>query len=75
MCPIAQSDGHDPPGLINELVPSVTAVIYEIFVGPEDAVRKPVVAHVLPDVFDWVELRRFRRHGDDGDIGWHDQTR
>jgi hypothetical protein len=45
--PLAQSDGHDAPGLIDELVPSVAAMVDEIVVGFEEAVREPVVAHEL----------------------------
>ena len=75
MCPFAQSNGHDAPGLIDELVPSLAAVIDEIIVGFEDAVREPIIAHVLPDVFDRVEFWRFRRQGHDGDVGRHDETR
>ena len=75
MGPLAQSDGHDAPGLIDELVPGVAAVIDEIVVGFEDAVREPVVAHELPDVLDRVELGAFRRQGDNGDVGRHDEAR
>ena len=75
MRPLAQSNGHDAPGLIDKLVPSLAAMINEIIVGFEDAVREPIIAHVLPDVFDRVEFRGFRRQGDDGDIGRHDETR
>src|SRR5436190_1106477 len=39
--PMAQSDGHDAPGLIDELVPRHTAVVDEIVVRFEDAVRQP----------------------------------
>ena len=35
---MAQSDGHDSPGLIDEIVPSLAAVVDEIVVGFEDAV-------------------------------------
>jgi len=35
--------------LIDELVPSLAAVVDEIVVGFEDAVGEPVVAHELPD--------------------------
>lgn len=38
MCPLAQSDGHDAPGLIDEFVPSVAAVVDDILVGLEDPV-------------------------------------
>ena len=75
MCPLAQSDGHDAPGLIDELVPCLAAVIDEIIVGFEDAVREPVVAHKLPDILNRVELGAFRRQGEDGDVGRHDEAR
>ena len=50
-------------------------MVDEIVVGFEDTVRKPVVAHKLPDVFDRVELRTFRWQGDNGDVGRHDEAR
>ena len=75
MRPMAQTDGHDPPGLIDELVPCLTAMVDEIVVGFEDAIGEPVVAHELPDVFNRVELGAFRRQGDDGDVGRHDEAR
>jgi hypothetical protein len=49
-------------------------VIDNIVVGFEDAVREPVVAHVLPDIFDWIEFRAFRRQRDNGDIGGNRQS-
>ena len=61
MSPMAQPDGHDPPGLIGELVPSIAAMVDEIVVGFEDATGEPVVAHELPDVFHRVDLGGFRR--------------
>ena len=42
---------YHPPGLIDELVPRHTAVVDEIVVRFEDAVRQPVVTQELPDVF------------------------
>jgi|SRR5215510_2178910 hypothetical protein len=74
MRPLAQSNGHDAPRLIDQLVPGFAAMVDEIVVGFEDAVRKPVVAHELPDVFDRVELRTFWRQRHDGDVGWHDKA-
>ena len=47
MRPLAQSDGLDAPGLIDELVPSLAAVIDEIIVGFEDTVGEPIIAHEL----------------------------
>ena len=75
MRPLAQSDGHDAPGLVDELVPCLAAVIDEIVVRFEDAVREPVIAHELPDVLDRVELGAFRRQGDNSDVGRHNEAR
>jgi hypothetical protein len=38
MRPISQSDGHDAPRLISELVPGVAAVTDDVVVVQEDAV-------------------------------------
>ena len=75
MGPLAEPDGHDAPGLVDELVPCLTAVIDEIIIRFEDAVGEPVVAHKLPDVLDWVELGAFRRQGNNGDGGRYDEAR
>ena len=72
---MAQSDGHDVPGLIDELVPRLAAVVDEIVVGFEDMVGEPVIAHELPDILDRIELGAFRRQGDDSDVGRHDEAR
>jgi hypothetical protein len=61
---IAMSDGHDFPGLIDQGVPGVTAVIDDVVERFEDAVRQPVLTHELPDVFLAVELGACR--GDNG---------
>jgi hypothetical protein len=74
VCPLAQSDGHDAPGLIDELVPGVAAVVDEVIVGLEDAIGEPVVAHKLPDVFDWIELGAFWRQRNDCDVCRHDEA-
>lgn len=73
MRPIAQADGHDDPGLIDQLVPGVAAVIDDITVGVEDAVGEPVLPHELPDVLDRVEFGAFWRQRDEGDVGWHNE--
>jgi len=57
MGPIAQSDGHDLPRLIDETVPSAAGLIDDVVVVLEDAVRQPVIAHELPDILDWVQFR------------------
>jgi transposase len=54
--PTAQSDGHDGPGLLDELVPGIAAVIDEVIVAGKYPVGEPVVAHELPNVFLRVEI-------------------
>ena len=71
---MAEPDGHDPPGLIGELVPSIAAMVDEVVVGCEDAIGEPVVAHELPNVFHRVEFGGFWRQGDDGDVGRHGEA-
>src|SRR5215217_3838258 len=61
MSPVSQADGHDKPRPISELVPRLAAVVEDVWVGGEDPVRDPVLAHVLPDVLGRVQLRRLGR--------------
>ena len=75
MRPLAQSDGHDAPWLIDELVPCLTAMVDEIVVGFEDAIREPVVAHELPNILDRIELGAFWRQSDYRDVRRHDEVR
>ena len=74
MRPLAQPDGHDLPRTVEERIPGIAAVIDDIVVGFEDAVREPVVAHILPDIFDRVEFRAFRRERENGDVGGNEQS-
>ena len=74
MGPVTQSDGHDAPWLVSELVPALAAVGDDVVVGFEDAVREPVVAHELPDVLDRVELRRAWRQGQERDVAGDDEA-
>jgi hypothetical protein len=73
--PFAQSDGHDSPRLIGKLVPCFTAMVDEIVIRFENAIGEPVVADELPDVFHRVEFGAFRRQGDNGDVGRHNEAR
>ena len=57
--PVSQTDGHDAPGLGDELVPGIAAVIDDVALGVEDTVGQPVIAHKLPDVLDRVQLGAF----------------
>lgn len=45
--PVAACDGHDFPGLIDEGVPGIAAVIDDVVEGFEDTVRQPVLSHEL----------------------------
>ena len=71
MRPIAQSDGHDGPGLSLQPIPSIAAVIEQSIVVVEHAVGQPVIAEILPDVLLWVQLGTLRRQRHDSDIGRH----
>ncbi len=59
MRPFAPADGHDAPWLIDEAVPGEAAMVENVLVGSEDPVRKPIVAHELPDVLDRIQLGAF----------------
>src|SRR6266571_7126437 len=72
MRPIAQADRHDGPWLVDELVPSKTAMLKDVVVGAEDAVGEPVVADELPDVFNRVEFRAFGRQRHERDVRRHE---
>ena len=73
MRPIAQSEGHYAPWLVDELVPSVAAVVDDVVVGFENAVREPIVAHELPYVLGRVQFGAFGRQGKNGDVFGHGQ--
>lgn len=73
MRPPAHFARHDAPGLIDELVPCEGAVVDDVDIGFEDAVRQPVVAHELQDIFDRVEFGVSWRQWHQGDVGRHDQ--
>jgi DDE superfamily endonuclease len=46
--PFAQTDGHDFPRHVDELVPSEAAVVQDGLIRIENSVGDPVVAHELP---------------------------
>ena len=73
MSPLAHADGHDAPGLVDEFVPCVAAMVEDVVVGCEDAVGQPVVAHELPDILDRIEFRRSGRQRQQGDVVGDDQ--
>ena len=73
VCPLAQANRHNLPGLIDEAVPRFAAMVDEVVVGVENPVRQPVVAQELPDVFDRVQLRAFRGQRHERDGGRHDE--
>ncbi|VWX49309.1 hypothetical protein NOVOSPHI9U_200024 [Novosphingobium sp. 9U] len=60
---LVQAEGHHPPWLIDEPVPGEAAVVDDVVVGFEDAVRQPVFAHELPHVLDRVSSRHLGGSG------------
>jgi hypothetical protein len=68
MRPSPKADGCDAPRLGFKFAPSVATVGDDIFVVFEDAVREPVVAHELPEVFDGIEFRAARGERQEGDV-------
>jgi hypothetical protein len=46
---MAQSDGHDLPGLFDNFVPCIARLANEIVVEVEDAVLEPGVTHELKE--------------------------
>ena len=73
MRPLAQADGHSAPRLVDEAVPGEAAMVEDVVIGFEDAIREPVVAHELPDVFHRVQFGAFRWQRQQRDVLWHDE--
>ena len=48
-------------------------MIDNVLVGLEESVRQPVLAQELPEVFDRVQLRLFRRQRQDRDVSGDDE--
>jgi len=59
MRPFASADGHDAPWLTDEAAPVEAAMVENVLVGSENPVRKPIVAHELPDALDGIDLGAF----------------
>ena len=68
MGPVAQSDGHDAPGLVDELVPGVAAVSDDVVVAFEHVVGEPIVAQELPDIFGRIEFGTLCQQRQSGDV-------
>jgi hypothetical protein len=71
MCPIAQAERHDAPGLVFEDVPGAATMIDQIAVVAEDAVGEVVVAQELPGILLRVEFGALGRQRHDGDVARH----
>jgi hypothetical protein len=75
MSPITKSDRHDAPGLLDDLVPRVAAMVDDVAVGSEDPVREPIVADKLPEVLDRIEFGELGGQRHEGDVRWHEEFR
>src|SRR5829696_5802999 len=69
--PFAVADGGDGAGVCEEVAPGLAGRLDDGLVALEDAVREPVLAEVLPDVLDRVELRGARGQEDERDVLRH----
>src|ERR1700758_2415551 len=79
MSPIAEAERHDPPGLVDELVPGMAAVIEDGAIGGEDPVGQPVVAQELRHRRSWPLRGGMPRHRSPpapagAGSGWHPVT-
>ncbi len=68
--PFTQPDGHDAPGLIDQPVQGVAAVIDDVVIGCEDEIGEPVVAEELPDIFVGFSSGHFAGSGTGGEFFW-----
>lgn len=69
MRPLSHDDGYGAPSLAHEIVPSEAAVVDDVVVGLEDAVREPAIAQELPEVLVRVVLGTSPRQRQKGDVG------
>ena len=65
MGPLPDSNRHDEPGAIDQFVPVEAAMVDDVFVAGKDPVGEPVVAHILPNALNRIELGRLGREGDE----------
>src|SRR5215211_5172993 len=72
--PASSSSVNSPSFSRSSWRPSVAGRFDDRFVGFEHAVRELVLAQVLPDVLDWIELGGARGKEDEGDVLRHDQA-
>lgn len=67
--PFSASDCHHAPWLIDELVPSLAAVVDDVVAGCGYPARQPVVVHELPNVLNRVALGALSGQCDGADVG------
>ena len=73
LCPPSGGDGPHDLWLSEEAVPGVAAGLDDGGVVLPNLEAEPVLAEILPDVLDGVELRAVGRQWQQDDVGWHDQ--
>jgi hypothetical protein len=71
---LSHTNGNDALWLIDEVVPIEAAVVDDVVVGFEDAIRQPVAVHELPDVLDRVELGASRWQRQQINVWRHDEV-
>lgn len=68
---MAESDGHDFPGFVDEAVPGLATGFDDVVVVFENPIREPVLAKVLPNVLDRIEFRGAGGQEDRDDVFGH----
>src|SRR5215210_6385554 len=69
--PLPAADGAYAFGIVNQEVPGLSAGVDNVVLGVPDPGAELVLAQVVPDVFDRVELGTVGRQGKQGEISRH----
>jgi len=62
-------DGGDAVWGCHQCIPSLAADLHDVLVGFVKPVGEFVLAQILPEILDRVQLRRIGRQGDGSDVG------
>lgn len=72
--PLAGCDGAHDIRLGDECPPSVAAGFDNGVVVLEDPIREEILAQILPDIFDRIQLRRIRRQRQQRHVCWNSKV-